>query len=294
MDIDSVPSRLAEVSGGDIEYARAGKGPSVLISHGTLGGYDQALAVARLFDREKFSFLAPSRAGYLRSSPGTGRSAGEQARSYVELLDQLEIDSAAVMGLSGGSPAAISFAEGYPDRCWSLVLISSAATALPPLPLFFRLSISLQKLPLNLDPVWATMYQNWLPLMMRSNGVNPDQIARIFEDPHLLEVVRGIYRPVTSLSERREGFLLDDVLMTSLPEERHYDIHAPTLVSHAANDPMAPASHAARMAQAIPGAEYLELPDGGHIFFVVHSERVVPEIERFLLAHAPPHLPSRA
>lgn len=280
-------SQLAEVTGGAIEFATAGVGPTVLVSHGTLGGFDQALAISQLFDQEKFRFLAVSRAGYLRSSPKTGRTPEEQARSLVELLDHQGVPSAAVMGLSGGGPAAIHFAQNYPERCWALVLISSIASAPPPLPLFFRVSIRTQNITMRFDALWSLVYRYGLKLLIRTNGVEPEQIDRIFQDPRLLSVAQGIYQPITSSSARLEGFLLDDAQITSLPAETSYTVNAPTLICHAANDPIAPAQDAARFARSLPDAEYLETPDGGHIFFVVHSEQVVPKIEEFLLAKAP-------
>ena len=103
-------SKTTQITKGTIEFVLSGTGFTVLISHGTLGGFDQAMAIAQLFDQEEFSFLAVSRAGYLRSTASTGRTPQEQADSFSELLDHLGISEVAVMGLSGGAPAAISFA----------------------------------------------------------------------------------------------------------------------------------------------------------------------------------------
>jgi pimeloyl-ACP methyl ester carboxylesterase len=280
-------SKVAAVANGDIEYCLVGKGPPILVSHGTLGGYDQALAIADLFNQARFSFLAVSRAGYLRSSPETGRTPEEQARSFVALLDHLDIAAAAVMGLSGGALAALSFARDYPERCRALVLISAIATAPPPLPPFFRLAVRLQPLTMRFDPLWALFYRYGLRLLLRANGLRREQVAQLYQDPHLLNVARGIFRPIASSSRRREGFRLDDAQIRARSGAGNDEIRVPTYASHAANDPLAPSSSAAQLARSIPGAEYHELPDGGHLFFVAHSRQVVPNIERFLLTHAP-------
>ena len=129
MQMTKSSSQIALISSGEIGYALVGKGPTVLVSHGTLGGFDQALTIARLFDQDRFSFLAPSRAGYLRSSPETGRTPQEQARSFVELLDLEGIASVAVMGLSGGSPAAIRFASEIRRRNADIVTLSALLIA---------------------------------------------------------------------------------------------------------------------------------------------------------------------
>ena len=60
----------------------------------------------------------------------------------------------------------------------------------------------------------------------------------------------------------------------------------PTLIAHSKSDPLAPFADAQWLAQTIPGATFLPVEDGGHVFFVVRSEQVIPEITAFLEAHA--------
>ena len=75
--------RLCLTEQGVVEYATSGQGSPVLIIHGTLGGYDQGLAIARLFDQRRFSFISVSRAGYLGSGIPTGLTATQQADSFA-------------------------------------------------------------------------------------------------------------------------------------------------------------------------------------------------------------------
>jgi pimeloyl-ACP methyl ester carboxylesterase len=282
-----VASRIVRVSGGDLEFAEIGNGLPVLVSHGTLGGYDQALAVTRLFNREKFRFLAVSRAGYLRSDLGTGRTPAEQARSFAELLEQAGIKNTAVLGLSGGAPAALSFALHFPERCRALALLSSITAAPPQLPAFFRLAVRLQPITLGLDPLWGLVHRYGLGLLVRSNGVSPEQATRILADPRLAGVLAGIFRPVATASARRRGVRLDEAQIQGLPAGFGKGIRPPLLIGHAGNDPLAPPQAAARLASANPQADYHPYSDGGHLFFVVHNATVVPAVEGFWLANAP-------
>jgi pimeloyl-ACP methyl ester carboxylesterase len=282
-----VKSQLAEVSSGRIEYALVGAGPVVLISHGTLGGFDQGLAIASLFDQGCFSYLAVSRAGYLRSDPSTGRTPQEQARSYSELLDHLGLASVAVMGLSGGAPAAIAFSELFPDRCWGLVLLSSITAAPPPLPPLFRLAVLAQDFTMRADFFWSFMHRFGLPMLICSNGVSAAQTARITADPRLLTVVQDIFQPIASSSLRRVGVRIDHEQINDLPVERDLVAKVSTYVAHAANDPLATPSAAARLARFNPAVEQDLYPDGGHLFFVVHRAQVVPRVESFLVEHSP-------
>jgi len=58
-------SKLANTNQGAVEYAVLGEGPPVLVMHGGLGGYDQALAIGGSLT--EFHVVAPSRPGYLRT-----------------------------------------------------------------------------------------------------------------------------------------------------------------------------------------------------------------------------------
>ena len=283
-------SEIAGISQGTIEYLLSGDGPTILISHGSLGGFDQGLAIAGLFDQDQFSFLSVSRAGYLRSDPDTGRTPEAQALSYSELLDHLGIDTVGLVALSGGASSAITFSELYPDRCWALILVSSITTAPPPLPPFFRLAVRTQNVMMRFDFLWTLMHRYGLRALVRSNGVSQEQTARILTDPRLLPVVRGIFEPIKTSSLRRLGVRIDDEQINSLPVERKLNADIPTYIAHAVNDPLAPVSAAARLAQGNPMIEYHEYYDGGHLFFVVHSRQVIPSIKYFLMANVPDRL----
>ena len=114
--------QLCLTRSGVVEYATAGQGPAVLISHGTLGGYDQGLAIAELFDQRRFRFIAVSRAGYLGSGIPTGLTCAQQADSYATLLDTLGLEKASIIGASGGAASALQFALRHPERCSALVI----------------------------------------------------------------------------------------------------------------------------------------------------------------------------
>ncbi|KAA3660363.1 MAG: alpha/beta hydrolase [Chloroflexi bacterium] len=286
MEIHKPVGQIASISGGQIEYCLSGNGPTVLISHGTLGGLDQGFSIARLFNQEIFRFLSISRAGYLNSSPNTGRTSKEQARSYVELLDAEGVDSVAIIGISGGAPSALCFAQDYPERCWGLVLISSI-TKMPKLPPFFKLVVQMQDFMMRVDWPWKIVHRYGLGMMARAYGASSKQVSNMRRDPHLWSVIKGIYEPIKTAHLRRRGMKIDDTQIKSLPVAEEYDMNVPVYVSHAVNDPLASFEDARSFASRFPQATFHDILDGGHIFFVVHNERVIPKIEQFLLANTP-------
>ena len=275
-------SDICELPSGAVEYARIGSGPCILVSHGTLGGYDQGLAIALLFDGYPYTFVCLSRAGYLRSALDGGRTPQAQAGTDARLLDLLGIEQAVMLGVSGGAPSALAFAQDYPQRCRALVLLSSISAPPSDMPAFFRAMIKMQDFTMRLDPLWKLMYRYGLRITLRMNGLYPDQIKEVMADKTKREIIKGIFRPTATASRRRLGMSNDGDQIENLPEKPSFRVTAPTFISHALNDPLASPDRARHLAKTIQGSHYLILPDGGHVFFVVHRERVVPAIVDFL------------
>ena len=119
-------------------------------------------------------------------------------------------------------------------------------------------------------------------LMTHSN-----QIKEVIASAEKRQILEGIFRPITTASLRRACVRNDGIQIESLRTEGEDDIRVPTIIAHAANDPLASPVDAARLAGRIAGGRYMELSDGGHVFFVVHRESVVPEISNFLSKSAP-------
>ncbi len=119
-------SLVAQTSRGPVEYARQGTGPVVLVLHGGLGGWDQALFLGQDLRAEaRFTVLAPSRVGYLRTPLETGATPEEGADAMAALMDKLGMAQAAVIGLSGGGPTALAMALRHPHRVRALVMMAA-------------------------------------------------------------------------------------------------------------------------------------------------------------------------
>jgi pimeloyl-ACP methyl ester carboxylesterase len=69
-----------------------------------------------------FRLLVPNRPGYF-GTPLAGRTSGQAcARLASAVLDSLGVSRVAVIGTSGGGPAALSFAASFPERTSALIL----------------------------------------------------------------------------------------------------------------------------------------------------------------------------
>ena len=262
-------SQLIQTSRGAIEFAMHGEGAAVIICHGTGGGYDQGLVIARLLNG--FQGIAVSRAGYLRTPLDTGRSPAELADAYLSMLDVLKIEKAAILGLSGGGMSAAHFALGHPDRCCGLVL-ADAITKAPP-----NTSVKIVQRANSLPDGIAWLLTRLavhvgLPLMVR-DAETRSMMSIFFEN--------------NPISERRAGVQNDLDQVHAMDEFNWEEIRVPALLIHGDKDQLIPLEYSQEVAHRIPNAELIVVKGGGHECLVSHHGYVRPIINSFLVKHVP-------
>lgn len=277
-------SKTLKITNGLIEYAVMGEGIPVLISHGTLGGYDQGSGIAKLFRDYGFQLIVVSRAGYLRSSLETGQTPEQQADSYAQLLDELNISQAGIIGVSGGAPSALQFAMRYPKRCVGLVLMSAITKAPPPLPPLMKAIVQAQDITMRFDFLWWLLFKLSVRSLMKMNGVDQALIKQVSQDAGKMSIIRELYQPIMTSSMRIAGVKNDDKQITQLQPYPVEDISTPVLVIHSPTDPLVSFEQARWIADSVQNGTLIEVQDGGHICFVVRKEQIVPRINSFYRA----------
>ena len=107
-----------------------GGGPAVVLVHGH--PFDRSIWRAQVRALAgRFRVVAPDLRGYGHSPATAGTvTMAELAGDVWGLVDDLEISSVAVVGLSMGGLVAIEMASAHPERLWALGLVAS--TAEPP------------------------------------------------------------------------------------------------------------------------------------------------------------------
>jgi pimeloyl-ACP methyl ester carboxylesterase len=275
--------QVVGTTAGPVEYAEAAQGAPILLVHGAGGGYDQGLILAEVMLGDGFRTIAVSRFGYVGSPLPADGSTAAQADAYAALLDQLGIQRAAVVAISAGGPWALQFAQRHPDRVAAMVLVSAISgdpetdlgvfedsrskqgafeRVLQSDTVFWLISkvaqrqlVSLFGVPVEVqdrlgprDRAWLAAYLEWIhPISLRMRGIRNEWAN------HSAVEAAG------DLSQ----------------------ISAPTLVVHAVDDTLIPVSEGRHSAATIPGARYIEQPDGGHLHMRHHDE-VGQEIQSFL------------
>lgn len=285
-------ARVIETARGRIELARVGtRGPAVLVLHGTPGGYDQAVGLGEAAQQAGFQFLAVSRPGYLRTPIEMGRTPAEQADAYAALLDALDIERVAVVGISGGGPSALEFAVRHPDRCWALVdLMGVSRSRLPDetgpaddldSPIFQMLLGTdfggwLVGSMLRRDP--ATMLEALIP--------DPEIRARILDDPGKLERFVALAESSLALASRRSVGTANDIEQFAALDIELERIRAPTLILHGTADVNVPLAMAELVAEKVDGAELKTFPGADHFMVLSHDQEVFGALFDFLRTHS--------
>lgn len=270
-------SRVVLTARGPIEYMDTGRGPVLLVSHGGGDGYD----LGWFFSWPgRYRTISPSRPGYLRTPLETGPSPEEQADAFAALLDQLDIDRVAMLGVSAGGPVALQFALRHPQRCWALALISAISQPLPPLqPL---LTLGLRLAPYSDFLPWLILNT---PLVFCFSRSMMDQYRRA--PVQMRAQFWDLERSMFPFSLRLTGLLNDLEYISSLPVYPLDRITAPTLVIHGDADTLVPFSQAEYSASRIPNARLVVLTGGDHLAFGTHHEQAESALLDFLQTHAP-------
>lgn len=274
-------SEVIETAAGRFEIARTGdpETEAILFIHGSPGGYDQLLPLARSLSARGHHTVAVSRPGYLRTPLSVGSTPAEQADAMAVLARELDLKPVIVVAVSGGGPSALQLALRHPDLVRGLVLICAVTSDLEdgePDPSQVR----------EFGLTWdlGALAARWSPgLGLRLLGVSDSDERRVLlADGETASAVRYLFQSMGFNSRRTEGYRADMLAEWSDLDYPFESLRPPVLLLHGADDVNVPLEHSLNVARRAPHAELRVLEGGGHAIFALSRTWLDEQIDYFL------------
>ena len=106
-----------------LPYKRLGSGEPLLLIHG-LGEMKESWSHQHILD-DQYDLIIPDLRGHGQNDTLHGISIENFAKDIIALLDELEIENAHICGFSMGGTVAQEIYRQAPERCRSLILVST-------------------------------------------------------------------------------------------------------------------------------------------------------------------------
>jgi pimeloyl-ACP methyl ester carboxylesterase len=272
-------AKCIDIHGERIAVRDEGEGEALLLIHGMAGSSQTWRGILPLLAK-KYRVIAPDLLGHGQSSkPRTDYSLGAFAVGLRDLLDELEVESATVVGHSLGGGIAMQFVYQHPDYCSRLVLISSGGLG-PEVGIILRL-------------LAAPGAELIMPVIAPSPVLHVGNSVRSWLSSLGLRSPRGaeIWNAYSSFSDRqtRDAFLRT---LRSVVDYRGQSVSAlnrlnlrdglPALAIWGEQDTIIPVGHAYSALEARPDCRLEVLPDVGHFAQVEAPMEVAELIDDFI------------
>ena len=271
--------KYLELHGDRVAYRDAGSGETLLLIHGMAGSSETWRAVIPQLAK-KYRVIAPDMLGHGQSDKPRGDySLGAFAVWLRDLLDELGVTRATIVGQSLGGGVAMQFVYQHPDYCQRLVLISSGGLG-PDVGWTLRL----------LSAPGAELI---LPVIAPKPVLNVGNKLRSWLSAAGIQSPRGaeIWSAYSSLSDSqtRQAFLrtLRSVVdyrgqAVSALNRLHLTSQLPTMAIWGDKDQIIPVDHAYAAQAARPGSRLEVLAGVGHFPHVERPTDVVDLIDDFI------------
>src|ERR1700722_12769990 len=177
------------------------------------------------------------------------------------VMDDVGSKRAVLFGFSEGSAMSVLFAATYPERLTQLVLFGGFALASE------FLTTDLEERMTRRLKVWGT--GDMIKTVIAQQADSPDAVNR-FAKLERTAASPGALKAIMLLNAQID-------VRPVLP-----NVRVPTLVLHRRTDAQIPVALGRGLAEQIPGAKFIEYPDGDHAFWAGNAEAMIGDIEEFV------------
>jgi pimeloyl-ACP methyl ester carboxylesterase len=196
-----------------------------------------------------------------------------QANLTVGLMDALGAKKAFLVGHSAGGAIALLTALTYPERVEGLVLVGAAVYTGGGTPRLVRPLLNTPQMR-RLGPLFARRIQDWGIEFARSAWHDPERITP--------EVWKGYQKPLQAENWDRAFWELNRASHPFDSIEELEELDVPVLVITGDDDRIVPTEQSVRLAQELPGAELVVIPNCGHLPQEECPEAFLQAVEAFL------------
>lgn len=258
-------SRFITVNGVQVHYKTLGQGrPTLVLLHGfaaSLFSWREVMGplaetgTVIAFDRPAFGLTG-------RPMPGEWRGASPYSREFqaeltVGLMDALGVDEAVLVGNSAGGAVAVLTALRYLEGVRALVLVDAAIYHQGErFPSWLRPILRTPQMR-RLGPLSVRPIRDWGMDLGRSAWHDPSQITP--------EIWEGYTKPLQA--ENWDRALWEFMIASQGPSlpDRLDEVTVPALVITGDDDRIVPAELSVRLADELPDAELVVIPNCGHV-----------------------------
>lgn len=231
---------------GTLNYLDQGNGPAVLLIHAfPLNHTMWHPQVAALAPR--FRIIAPDIRGFGESLPATPWTIEEMCGDLAEFLDNLNVKTCAVAGLSMGGYIGLPFCLNYPDRVRQIILANTRARA-------------------DNETEKAARTDMIAALEQHGAGILPDRmLPRLLQpnpSPEVVQLVRSIMANTSA-----SAAIYAVMAMRDRPDcsTLVHQIKSPALVIAGEHDMITNINECRSIAEGIPGGRFVSIPGAGHL-----------------------------
>ncbi len=256
------------IDGIELSFVDRGRGTVLLLVHGF--PLDHAMWHGQIETFwARYRVIAPDLRGFGQSGVSEDVVSMEQfADDLAALLDSLTVHEPIVLcGLSMGGYIALEFWRKYAARLRGLILCDTRAANDTPEAAAGRLATAQRALCEGPQFLAETMIPKlFAPLTMQ-------------KQPHLIEAMRQV---IGRTDPRGIAAALRGMAQRADFTAQLAHIRCPTLLLAGENDAVSPVAEMRAIAQAIPNAQFIVIPNAGHLAPLEQPEAVGAAIESFL------------
>lgn len=248
-----------------LAYSLFGSGPPLVLVHGF--PFDHTMWTPQIVRLQaSCKVIAPDLRGFGRSTlTDADRDQGVEMRQYaddvVAVLDKIGVTSPVILcGFSMGGYVLWQLASAYPDRVRALVLCDTRAGDDSDEARQGRLTMAEEVLQAGSSELVA---EKLMPKLLA-----PDTREN---DPSLVEQVEGMIRqvPPAAIAAAQRGMARRPDVRALLPQ---FDM--PALLLGGTADAISSPEEMQAIAQQMPSAEFVEVPEAGHLTVLENPEAV--------------------